>query len=131
MVQRGQKLTAVFKIPKSALYETSLQACRQTRIIFSFPGVHPSLPSLLPAHVRRNQPYDNLDQAGQILVHTRDVCKLGQCTMGLSPCKMGNREFVSYYHHRPHFLEIQLFQTEIFGDCQLRSFTFELYLGSS
>ena len=53
------------------------------------------------------------------------------CTMGLSPCKMRNREFVSDYHHRPHFLEIQLFQTEIFGDCQLRSFTFELYLGPS
>ena len=40
------------------------------------------------------------------------------------PCKMGNREFESDYHHRPHFLAIQLFQTEIFGDCQLFSFTF-------
>ena len=61
--------------------------------------------------------------------HTGD--KPNQYTMGLSPCKMGNREFVSDYHHRPHFLEIQLFQTELFGDCQLRSFTFELYLGTS
>ena len=29
-----------------------------------------------------------------------------QCTMGLSPCKMGNREFESDYHHRPHFLAV-------------------------
>ena len=50
---------------------------------------------------------------------------INQCTMALSPCKMGNRDFESDYHHRPHFLAIQLFQTEIFGDCQLRSFTFE------
>ena len=49
------------------------------------------------------------------------------CTMALSPCKMGNREFESDYHHRPHFLVIQLFQAEIFGDCQQCSFT--LYLG--
>ena len=54
-----------------------------------------------------------------------------QCTMALSPCKMGNREFQSDYHHRPHFLAVQLFQTEIFGDCQLHSFTFEKYLGTS
>ena len=56
-----------------------------------------------------------------------DQCLLGNthCTMGLSPCKMGNREFESDYHHRPHFLPVQLFQTEIFVYCQLRSFTFE------
>ena len=31
----------------------------------------------------------------------------------------------------PHFLEVQLFQTEIFGDRQLLRFTFDLYLGTS
>ena len=46
-----------------------------------------------------------------------DNTDIPQCTMGLSPCKMGNREFVSDYHDRPHFLKIQLFQREIFGDC--------------
>ena len=33
----------------------------------------------------------------------------------LSPCKIGNREFESDYHHRPHFLPIQLFQRKYFG----------------
>ena len=36
--------------------------------------------------------------------------------MGLSPCKMGNREFESDYHHRPHFFGIQLFQTKYLGE---------------
>ena len=41
---------------------------------------------------------------------------LYHCTMLLSPCKNGNREFDSDYHHRPHFPAVSLFQTEIFGD---------------
>ena len=53
------------------------------------------------------------------------IPSLDQCTMLLSPCKIGNREFDSDYHHRPHFPAVLLFQTEIFGDYQLRSFTFE------
>ena len=32
------------------------------------------------------------------------VALIIHCTMGLSPCKMGNREFESDYHHRPIFL---------------------------
>ena len=36
-------------------------------------------------------------------------------TMLLSPCKIGNREFESHYHHRPHFLAIQLFQRKYLG----------------
>ena len=35
--------------------------------------------------------------------------------MLLSPCKIGNREFDSDYHHRPHFLAIQLFQRKYLG----------------
>ena len=34
---------------------------------------------------------------------------------------MGHVKWEIDYHHRPHFLAIQLFQTEIFGDCLLRS----------
>ena len=37
------------------------------------------------------------------------------CTMLLSPCKIGNREFESDYHHRPHFHAIQLFQRKYLG----------------
>ena len=37
------------------------------------------------------------------------------CTMLLSPCKIGNREFESDYHHRHHFLAIQLFQRKYLG----------------
>ena len=36
-----------------------------------------------------------------------------------------------FSHHCPHFLAVQLFQTEIFGDRQLLRFTFDLYLGTS
>ena len=32
------------------------------------------------------------------------------CTMGLSSCKMGNREFESDYHHRPIFLKFSYFR---------------------
>ena len=34
-------------------------------------------------------------------------------------------------YHGSHFLAVQLFQTEIFGDRQLLRFTFDLYLGTS
>ena len=54
-----------------------------------------------------------------------------QCTMQLSLCKMGNWGFKPASYHCPHFIAVQLFQTEIFGDCQLHSFTFEKYLGTS
>ena len=54
-----------------------------------------------------------------------------QCTMQLSPCKSGNQRFKSDIYHGSHFLAVQLFQTELFGDRQLIRFTFDLYLGTS
>ena len=54
----------------------------------------------------------NIDQKRDYIPPGR-YCGITQCTMALSPCKMGNREFESDYHHRPHFLAVQLFQTEI------------------
>ena len=50
---------------------------------------------------------------------------INQCTMQLSPCKGVNQRFEPNFYHRPHFPAVSLFQTEIFGDCQLGSFTFE------
>ena len=54
-----------------------------------------------------------------------------QCTRQLSLCKMGNWGLKPDSHHSLHFLAVELFQTEIFGDCQLLRFTFDLYLGTS
>ena len=51
--------------------------------------------------------------------------------MQLSFSKNGNQRFDPDSHHSPHFLAVQLFQTEIFGDRQLLRFTFDLYLGTS
>ena len=34
-------------------------------------------------------------------------------------------EIQAISHHSTHFLAVQLFQTEIFGDYRLRNFTFE------
>ena len=51
-------------------------------------------------------------------------------SMQMSLWKMGNWGFKPDSHHSPPFLEVQLFHTEIFGDCQLCSFTFNLYLGT-
>ena len=48
-----------------------------------------------------------------------------QCTMWLSPLKSCIKEIWQNYFLCSHFLDISLFQTEIFGDCQLCTFTFE------
>ena len=45
----------------------------------------------------------------------------------LSPCKIGNREFESDYHHRPHFLAIQLFQRKYLG-YTLNAVSLSLYI---
>ena len=46
-----------------------------------------------------------------------------------APCsyphvKVTIQRFETISHHSPHFRPVQLFHTEIFGDCQLRSFAF-------
>ena len=53
---------------------------------------------------------------------------LSHCTMGQVLKEMGNRKNLCF---RAHFLEVLLFQIEIFEVWPLCSFTFESYLGTS